>query len=114
MKYLASFCALVLISGTAGWAQMGQQNSKQAALRKDAKISMEQAKKTALAKEPGKIQSKELEQENGKLIYSFDIRTKQGIREVNVDAKNGNIVEDSSESPAAEAQEKRQEQQHRQ
>ena len=53
-------------------------------------ISMQQARKIALARVPnGSIQSAELEKENGKLIYSFDIKKAGAITEVNVDAKNG-------------------------
>ena len=87
------------------WAG-GQSKSSQAALSKEAKITMEQAQKTALAKEAGKIQSKEIEREKGKLIYSFDIKMADGIHEVNVDAMTGEIVEDTVESAAAEAKEK--------
>jgi uncharacterized membrane protein YkoI len=67
---------------------------------------MAQAEQVALAKEAGSIKQKELEQEKGRLIYSFDIQTKDGIREVNVDALTGNVVEDSPESAANEAKEK--------
>ena len=107
-------CALVLLFGAASWATPAQNEKRddQAALRKEAKISMQQAEKTALAKEPGTIKSKELEREHGKLIYSFDIRTKSGIHEVNVDATTGDVVEDSVESKAAEAKEKQQDAQH--
>ena len=42
------------------------------------------------------------------LIYSFDIKTKSGIHEVNVDAISGDIVEDKVESAASEAKEKQQ------
>ena len=63
----------------------------QADLQKEAKISMKKARSIALKKVPnGKIASSELERENGKLIYSFDIKTgKGGVTEVNVDAING-------------------------
>lgn len=83
-----------------------QGKASQAALSKEAKITMEQAQKSALAKEAGKIQSKELEREKGRLIYSFDIKTADGIHEVNVDAMTGEVVEDTVESAAAEAKEK--------
>ena len=74
------------------------------------KISMQQARKIALQKVPGKIKSEELENEKGKRIYSFDIKTaKQGIIEVNVDAMNGAIIEVKQESAAKEAAEKKQE-----
>src|SRR6202158_3858824 len=77
-----------------------------AALRKEAKITMEEAQKTALAKEPGKIKSKQLEREKGRLIYSFDIKTADGLHEIQVDAITGDLVENTFESAPAEAKEK--------
>ena len=75
------------------------------------KISMKKAKAIALKKVPGgKIESAELENEGGKLIYSFDIKAGSGITEVNVDAMNGKIVAVQNESPAKEAAEKSAEQ----
>jgi len=74
-------------------------------------ISMQQARKIALARVPhGVIQSAELEKEGGKLIYSFDIKNDKAITEVNVDAKNGKVVAVQNESPAKEAAEKKAEQ----
>jgi hypothetical protein len=84
----------------------GQGKASQAALSKEAKITMEQAQKAALAKEAGKIQEQEIEREKGRLIYSFDIKMADGIHEVNVDAMTGEVVEDTVESAAAEAKEK--------
>ena len=80
----------------------------QAQLQKEAKISMKKAKSIALKQvTDGKIDSSELERENGKLIYSFDIKTSTGITEVNVDAMNGKVVDVHNESPAKEAAEKK-------
>jgi uncharacterized membrane protein YkoI len=76
-------------------------------------ISMQHARKIALAQVPhGTIQSAELEKENGRLIYSFDIKKKDSkdITEVNVDAHNGKVVAVQNESPAKEAAEKKAEQ----
>ena len=79
-------------------------------LRKEAKISMKKARSIALAKAPGKIKSSELERENGKLIYSFDIRNSKGtITEVNVNAMDGTVVDVHEENAAKEAAEKKQE-----
>ncbi|MEO8034581.1 MAG: PepSY domain-containing protein, partial [Acidobacteriota bacterium] len=66
----------------------------QAAMQKEAKITMDKAREIALAKVPGgKVESGELEREHGKLIYSFDIRnTKGSVTEVNVDAITSKIV----------------------
>ena len=77
------------------------------------KITMAQARATALKKAPGKVTSEELENEHGKLIYSFDIATsKSAITEVNVDALNGKIVAVQHENAAKEAAEKKQEAKH--
>ena len=74
------------------------------------KITMEQARATALKKAPGKVTSEELENEKGKLIYSFDIATsKTDVTEVNVDAISGKIVAVQHENAAKEAAEKKQE-----
>jgi hypothetical protein len=112
MRQVVAVYTLLLMFAVTTWASPAQQDG-QAALRKEAKISMRQAQKTALAKEPGTIKSKELEKENGKFIYSFDILTKAGIHEVQVDAINGEVVSDTVESKAAEAKEKQQDAQHR-
>jgi hypothetical protein len=96
---------LVVLLSLAAWAGK-ESKSSQAALSKEAKVTMEQAQKAALTKEAGKIQSKEIEREKGKLIYSFDIKMADGVHEVNVDAMTGEVVEDTVESAAAEAKEK--------
>jgi hypothetical protein len=86
--------------------------SKHKSLKSEAKISMTQARATALAKVPGgRVKSSELEREKGKLIYSFDIRpaTGTGIEEVQVDAITGEVVSVEHETPKKEAAEKRQE-----
>jgi len=102
---MAILAGILLAFTLPAWAG-GQSKASQAALSKEAKVTMEQAQKTALAKEAGKIQSKEIEREKGKLIYSFDIKMADGIHEVNIDAMTGEIVEDTVESAAAEAKEK--------
>ena len=74
------------------------------------KITMEQARAIALKKAPGTIKSEELENEHGKLIYSFDIAASaKAVTEVNVDALNGKIVAVQHENAAKEAAEKKQE-----
>ncbi|MEO6589946.1 MAG: PepSY domain-containing protein [Pyrinomonadaceae bacterium] len=79
-------------------------------LSKQTKITMEQARATAMTKASGTIEGEELEKENGKLVYSFDIRNAKGtITEVQVDAKTGKIVSVEEENAEKEAAEKRQE-----
>ena len=114
----ASIGAALMLFGVAasGSAQAakpavkGAEATSQAALRKEAKIAERVARKTALAAVPGgKVRSHELERENGKLIYSYDIKVagKPGVEEVNVDAMTGDIVAHEHEDAKAEAKEKK-------
>jgi hypothetical protein len=81
-----------------------------AAPQQKPKITMAQARATALHAAPGKVESGELEREGGLLIYSFDIRNAKGtIDEVNVNAMTGKIVKIEHENKAREAAEKKQE-----
>ncbi|MDE3016949.1 MAG: PepSY domain-containing protein [Pseudomonadota bacterium] len=77
------------------------------------KISKDDAQKTALAEVKGKhkkVESGELESENGCLIYSFDVRVsgKPGVEEIMVDAGNGKMLSHQHEAPGKEAAEKAQ------
>lgn len=85
-----------------------KKEESQAALQKEAKISEETARATALKEVPnGTVKSSELEREKGKLIYSYDITVpgKTGIDEVNVNALTGAVVAKSHESPKTEKKE---------
>jgi uncharacterized membrane protein YkoI len=89
-----------------------QKEESQATLMKEAKVSEATARATALAQVPnGTVKSSEIERENGKLIYSFDITVpgKAGIDEVNVNAIDGSVVARSHEGPKAEKKEKAEE-----
>ena len=81
----------------------------QAKLQAKAKISKVDAQKTALAKVPGgKVKDAELEEENGKLVWSFDL-AKTGtkdITEIQVDAVTGEVVSVAQETPADQKKEK--------
>lgn len=80
----------------------------QAELKAQAKITKEEATKTALAKVPhGEIQDSELEKERGILIWSFDISMPKStsITEIQVDAKTGKIVSTQVETPKEQAKE---------
>lgn len=77
-------------------------------LQAEAKVSEADARATALATVPtGTISSAELEKENGKLIWSFDIAKagSKNITEVHVDAKTGKVIASKTETPRKEANE---------
>lgn len=86
--------------------------AKQNSVQKKKKIGMAKAREIALARATGKIEESELEKENGRLVYSFDIRNDKGtITEVQVEAYTGEVVSVEEENAAKEAAEKKQEKQ---
>jgi len=101
LKVVALVCASIIPMAHAS-------DASEAKLKAEAKVSEADAQKTALSKVPsGKIKSSELEEEKGKLIWSFDI-SKPGtknITEIQVDAKTGIIVSTQIETPADQAKE---------
>ena len=70
-------------------------------LARHAKISITQARETALKAHPGKITDEELEREHGGsgLRYSFDIKNHSVTHEVGVDAMTGKVLENAKEGP---------------
>ena len=57
-----------------------------------AQITPEKARSTALATLSGRITEFEIEEENGRLIYSFDIENGDGKNEVEIDAMTGEVI----------------------
>jgi uncharacterized membrane protein YkoI len=73
-----------------------------------ARVAGEKAESTALAKVPGaEISEASIEEEQGRLVYSFDLKVKgqPGVQEVLVDAMTGVVVSQEHESEAQEAAE---------
>ena len=64
-----------------------------------AKVSLAQARRTALAAHPGVITDQELEKEGGGsgLRYSFDIKANGKTFEVGVDGRTGKVLENKAE-----------------
>ncbi|MDB6095120.1 MAG: peptidase [Verrucomicrobia bacterium] len=105
-SFLLTTCAF-LIAGLA-LSVSSASAASEAALKAKAKISQETAIKTALESVPnGKIQSAEIEKENGKLVWSFDISVpdSKNITEVQVDAMTGKVVSTEVETPQDQAKE---------
>jgi len=107
---ICSALAAALLTGCACEKGESQNNreAKQARLAAQAKVSKDDAEKTALAKVPnGTIKEAEIEKEHGKLIWSFDVATPdtKDITEVNVDANTGAVVSVDKESAENEAKE---------
>lgn len=71
----------------------GKERKNQDKLMREATVTREQARATALRQVPGEVQEEEIEKENGKLVWAFDIKDANGkIFDVKVDAKTGAIL----------------------
>ena len=105
---LKSGFILTLIILGFGFSTALAAEESQEALKAQAEVTQAQAEKIALGKVPdGNIKSSELEKENGKLVWSFDIVVPESknITEVQVDAKTSQIVLVEIETPEQQAQE---------
>lgn len=97
-----NFKHILAITVTLGFCVSAATADDQEALKAKAKINHKEAVSTALASVPnGKIKSSEIENEGGKLIWSFDLTTPntKNTTEVNVDAMTGKIVNTEIETP---------------
>lgn len=78
-------------------------------LAAQATVSADSALHIARLRVPrGTVAAREIEEEDGKLIYSFDMKVpgRTGIDEVNVNARTGAVVGVEHESPATETRER--------
>ena len=106
---LAALAATATISGAQG-TRPHQKTETQAALQREAKMTVADARLMARKTVPGAtIQAGEIEREGGKLIYSFDMKVpgKSLIDEVNIDAMTSQLVSRQHETPKAERAEAR-------
>jgi uncharacterized membrane protein YkoI len=94
------FAAAALLGGTAVVAA-APRHFAGAELLPQAKITLAQARKTAVRAHPGVITDQELEKERGGtgLRYSFDIKNHGKTFEVGVDARTGKVLENDAEGP---------------
>lgn len=89
----------VALADASGAAIAAPQHFAGANLLPMAKVTLAQARKTAVAAHPGVITDQELEKERGGtgLRYSFDIRNNGKTYEVGVDARTGKVLENDAE-----------------
>ena len=82
--------------------------SNEAQLASRAKITRPQAESAALRHVRGAaVKSAELEEEHGKLVWSFDLKVPgtRNLTEVHVDAVTGKVIATETETPDDEARE---------
>ena len=74
---------------------------------KQAKITEEAATKTALEKVPGTVKAVEVEDENGTIVYGFEIVAKDGSQqEVKIDAQTGKVAKVEADNEEESGKEK--------
>ena len=103
MNKFVCFTAAALMGAT-GAIAASPSHFAGAYLLPQAKITLAQARSTALTARPGQITDQELEKERGGtgLRYSFDIKSKGKTFEVGVDARTGKVLENDREGPDAD------------
>ena len=86
---------LMVVGATAAWKVQHDKS----ALQERARISPDAARATALAAVAGgKVLESELEEEDGRLIYSFDIEAADGTHDVEIDALTGQVLQSALEN----------------
>ena len=107
-SFALSFATLLFLAGAARAGPTCKEARK--GLFAQARISCARARRTALrAVGPvASVKSAELEEEKGRLVYSFDLQHpgRAGVEEVLVDARSGQVVSMVHESAQAEAAER--------
>jgi len=100
MRNLTIAAAAALLAATGANAAVPE-HFPGAELLPMAKITLAQARATAVRAHPGVITDQELEKEGGGtgLPYSFDIKNKGKTFEVGVDARTGKVLENDREGP---------------
>lgn len=97
--------ALALIAASAGVAHaQGSAPMKEETpgLLEQASVTPDSARRLALALVPaGRIESQEIELEEGKLAYAFDIVVagREGVEEIVIDARTGALISREHETP---------------
>jgi len=107
MKNLTIFAvaAALALAGSAG-AQIKHTTTHKATHKSAYKISAAKARAIALKKYPGKVEGKvALENEDGKMEYSVNVKSGKKLREIMVDANTGKIANVEVTTKAEEAKE---------
>jgi uncharacterized membrane protein YkoI len=104
---VAFVAATSLLVGTPAWSDKGKKGEEEegnvAELVKDARVTVDQAIKTATEKMQGTVVEAELEKKHGKTIWEVEIVGADGkVTEVHIDAGTGAVI-DTEEKKMKEA-----------
>ena len=90
--------AALVIGATAAWQIQHEMREDEAGLLARAAVSPDDARATALAAVlGGRIVDSEIEEENGRLMYAFDVRAGGHTYDVEIDAMTGELLQNAIE-----------------
>ncbi|MDP1949228.1 MAG: PepSY domain-containing protein [Nitrospirota bacterium] len=90
--FAATVVGLLFAVGSSSWAD--DKEAKVTDLVKEAKITIDQAIKTASEKVPGTVVEAELEKKHGKTIWEVEVLGADGnVTEVHIDAATGTVID---------------------
>lgn len=88
----AGVVGLLFALGSSAWAD--DKEGKVTDLVKDAKVTIDQAIKTASEKVPGTVVEAELEKKHGKTVWEVEVLGADGnVTEVHIDAATGAVID---------------------
>ena len=88
----AGIVGLLITLGSSAWAD--DKENKITDLAKDAKVTIDQAIKTASEKVPGTVVEAELEKKHGKTVWEVEVLGADGnVTEVHIDAATGAVID---------------------
>ena len=97
---------LLVGSSTVAWSDDKEGNI--ADLVKDAKVTAEQAIKTAMEKVPGTVVEAELEKKHGKTVWEVEILGADGkVTEIHIDAATGTVIDTEAKKDKHEDKKKK-------
>jgi uncharacterized membrane protein YkoI len=91
-----SIAVTIIVGSTLLWSIPAWSDSKAKItdLVKDAKVTIDQALKTASEKAPGTIVEAELEKKHGKTVWEVEVLGADGhVTEVHIDAASGDVID---------------------
>ncbi|MEY4705452.1 MAG: hypothetical protein RL042_1657 [Nitrospirota bacterium] len=88
----AGVVGVLIAVGSSAWAD--DKESKITDLVKDAKVTIDQAIKTASEKVPGTVVEAELEKKHGKTVWEVEVLGADGnVTEVHIDSATGAVID---------------------
>jgi uncharacterized membrane protein YkoI len=105
---LTGLLVIGLVVGVSTAALSDDKEGNIADLVKDAKVTVEQAIKTATEKVPGTVVEAELEKKHGKTVWEVEVLGADGkVTEVHIDAADGTVIDTEAKKEKHEEKKKK-------